>query len=242
MHAERTRQNGSLRVVGIGMAGAGAVAELRRRVVDAHGPRELGMRHRAIFIDVAASAGAPERGEFPDDSLCVRGVAADAIHSRPVIHKGRGRMPVDDRCPSLGSMALIARRSRENMPGRLAFGGRAVVAAGARRGHAGVIDPGTREAHRTSVTRLTWGIRHEVVCWLSGRRAAGMAAAAIRSDSRMVHASSSEVHRALVAALARRRGDDMVRPLSGGPDAVVAPHAAVDDARMAHLLVVHGRA
>src|ERR1700719_2190469 len=86
---EATGHDGSLRVVGVGVAGAGAGAELRNPVIDIDGPLEFDMRHRAIFVDVAPGAIGPERGEFPGDGLAIRGVTAVAADPGPMIHISR---------------------------------------------------------------------------------------------------------------------------------------------------------
>ena len=109
MPDEVTRHDGSLRVVGVGVAGARAVAQLRNRVVDLHGPLELDVRHWAVFVDVASGAVGPERGEFPGGGLAVRDMAAVATNSGAVIHVGRRCVPVCHRRPERGPVTGVAR-------------------------------------------------------------------------------------------------------------------------------------
>src|SRR5580692_11626325 len=83
VHAGAPRQDGSLRVVGVDVAGTRAVAQFHDRVVDLHRPIEFRMRHRTILVGVAAGAVRPESGEFPGDDLGVRYVAAGAADCGP---------------------------------------------------------------------------------------------------------------------------------------------------------------
>jgi len=107
--AEITHHDGSLRVVGIGVAGARAVTQFRDRVVDLHGPLELDVRHRAIFVDVASGAVGPERWEFPRGGLAVRGMAAVATGPEAMIHVGWRCVPVCHRRPKRGPVTGVAR-------------------------------------------------------------------------------------------------------------------------------------
>lgn len=234
MHAGAPRQDRSLRVVGVDVAGASAVPQFHDRVVNLHGPPELQMRHRTILIGMAAGAIRPESGEFPGDGLGIRCVAAGAAHRRPVIHKRRRCVPIDHRCPHHGPMTRIARQGRNKMPGRLAWSHDAVVAADARRGDAGVIEPSARKGHGALVTSLARSIRNDVVRRLPERGSAVMTARAIRDDSGVIHTGSRERHRALVAVLAGRVGDDVAWRLAERGDAVVAAGAIRGDSRVIH--------
>ena len=109
MPHEVTRHDGSLRVVGVGVAGACAVAQLGNRVVDFHRPLELDVRHRAIFVDMASGAVGPERREFPRGGLTVRDMAAIATNSGAVIHVGGRCVPVRHRRPERGPVTGVAR-------------------------------------------------------------------------------------------------------------------------------------
>ena len=109
MPHEVTRHDGSLRVVGVSVAGARAVAQLRNRVVDLHGPLEFDVRHRAIFVDVASGAVGPERWEFPGGGLAVRHMAAAATDPDAVIHVGRRCVPVCHRRPERSPVTGVAR-------------------------------------------------------------------------------------------------------------------------------------
>ena len=150
------------------MAGAGAIPQFRDLVVDFRGPLELGMRHRTILIDVATGTIRAEGGKFPADGLGIRHMTAGAAQSRPVIHIGRRRVPVADRCPGRGPMTGLARQGREEMPGRLAFTRRAIVAAGTCCQGAGVIEAGASKGHCALVTGLARCIRADVICRLPG--------------------------------------------------------------------------
>src|SRR5262249_11249743 len=114
-------------------------------VVDLHGPHELDVRHRAIFVDMTSGAVGPEPWEFPGGGLAARDMAAVATKSGAVIHVGRRCVPICHRCPERSPMTAVARQGREEMTGRSALRCGAVVATDARPGQARVIDPGAHK-------------------------------------------------------------------------------------------------
>ena len=204
MHSGPACQDGPLRIVGVDVARACAVSEFCDRVVDLHGPLELGMRHWTILVGVTGGAIGPEGRELPGNDLGVRRVAAGAVDRGPMIHKGRRGVPVGHRCPDLGPVTCLARQRCGEVCGRFAFSHCAIVAAGARRSETGMIDLRARENHGALVTSLARSIRDDMVRRLPDRRRAVVTAGAIRDDPGVIHSSRSERCRALVAVLAGR--------------------------------------
>jgi len=89
MHTRASRQDGSLRVVSVDVAGTCAVAKFHHRVVDLHGPLELEMGHRMVLVGMATRAIGFKGREFRGNRLGVRHMTACAIDSRSMIHVGR---------------------------------------------------------------------------------------------------------------------------------------------------------
>src|SRR5258708_2664431 len=151
MQAERPRQDFSLRVVGEDVTGTGAVAQFRNRVVDLYRPLEFKVRRRTILVDVTTGTAWPKGWEPPDAGLGIGHVAAGAANTRAMIYIGRRHVPVARRYPDRSSMTAFARQRGEEMPGRLAFTGRAVVTTDASRRDAGVIEARAFKRHRALV-------------------------------------------------------------------------------------------
>jgi hypothetical protein len=241
MHSGPACQDGPLGIVSVDVARARAVSQLCDRVVDLHGPLELGMRHRTIPIGMAAGAIGPEGRELPGNNLGVRRVAARAVDRGPMIHEGRRGVSVGHWCPDRGPVTCLARQRCGEVLGRLAFSHRAVVAADARCGETGVIDPRSRKSHGALVARLTRGIRDDVVRRLSDRHRAVVTAGAVRNDSRVVHPRSGKRHRASVAVLTGCVGGDVICRLAEHSNAIVAGRAAAGDACVARFCIGRGR-
>ena len=167
-------------------------------------------------------------------------MAADAAERRPVIREGRRNVPVVRRRPCRGPVARLARQGRDKMSRRFASRHRAIMAAGAWRGDAGVIEPGARKGRGALVTGLARIIRWDMRGRLPKCGPAIVAAGAIRHDSRVIHPGPSERHGALVTVLAGRVCDDVTWGLAGRGDAIVAGGAATGNARVAESCTGHG--
>lgn len=180
-----------MRTVSVDVASARTVAQVHDRVVDVHGPRELQMRHRTVFVGMAAGAIRPIGREFPGYDLRVRKVAAVTAERRPVIHKGWRDVPVARQRPRHAPMARFTGQRRREMLRRLARSHHTIVAAGAWRRDTAMIEPRASEGHGALVTSLAGRAGDDMILRLTERGDTVVAGCAATGDSSVTEFSAS---------------------------------------------------